>query len=179
MKNYLLTSVIVLFAICATERSSAQIDLKNLNLKDIIGKVMNVQHGFAPKFSLGNIRIPKIHKVAEILGMKKNSEVNRLFSTFNTGRTIYKIVANGGALVAAYGLVKKASNSASSGDYKGLLVGGLTSIGTGLVVKFLTKGAAYKAVDIFNGIAVRKIRDIFSIKPASNTVGVGLYVKLD
>lgn len=179
MKKYLLASIILLFSIFASKQSSAQIDLNHLNLNDIIGKVMNVQHGFAPKFSLGNIQIPKIHKVAEILGMKKNSEVNRLFSTFNTGRTIYKIVANGGALVAIYGLVKKASNSANTGNYNSLLVGGLTSIGSGLIVKFLTKGAAYKAVDIFNGIAIRKIKDIFSIKPASNTAGIGLYVKLD
>jgi hypothetical protein len=33
-------------------------------------------------------------------------------------------------------------------------------------------------VDIFNGIAVKKIKDIFSIAPASNTAGIGLYVKL-
>lgn len=31
-----------------------------------------------------------------------------------------------------------------------------------LIVKFLTKSAAYKAVDIFNDIAVKKIIDIFS-----------------
>ena len=37
----------------------------------------------------------------------------------------------------------------------------------------------FKAVDIFNGIAARKIKDIFSIKPASNNMGIGLYVKLD
>lgn len=180
MKKYILVSVIFLSAIFVSNQSSAQIDLNNLNLKDIIGRVMSVQHGFAPKFSLGNLSIPKIHKVAEILGMKKSPEVNKLFSTFNTGRTIYKIVANGGALVAAYGLVKKAAgDSASRSNYKGALVGGLTSIASGLIVKFLTKGAAYKAVDIFNGIAARKIRDIFSIKPASNSMGIGLYVKLD
>lgn len=51
-------------------------------------------------------------------------------------------------------------------------------MGTGLIIKFLTKGASYKAVDIFNGIAVKKIKDIFSIGPASNIAGVGLYVKL-
>ncbi len=179
MKTYILVSFIFLAAIFASKQSSAQIDLNNLDLKDIIGRVMNVQRGFAPKFSLGNIHIPKIHKVAEILGMKKNPDVNRLFSTFNTGRTIYKIVANGGALVAAYGLVKKLGDSSSRANYKGALIGGLTSMASGLIVKFLTKGAAYKAVDIFNGIAARKIRDIFSIKPASNTIGIGLYVKLD
>ena len=177
MKRHILIFTILLLGLC--KQSSAQIDLNNLDLKDIIGKVMHVEHGFAPKFSLGNITIPKIHKVAEILGMKKNADVNRLFSTFNTGRTIYKIVATGGLLVAGYGLIKKAGSAASSGNYKGLLTGGLTSIGTGLIVKFLTKGAAYKAVDLFNGIAMRKIKDIFSVAPASNSMGIGLYVKLN
>src|SRR5436309_2460626 len=103
MKKYLLIAMICF----CTRQSYAQIDLNNLNLKDIFGKIMHVEHGFAPKFSLGNFSIPKIHKVAEILSLKKNSEVDRLFRTFNTGRTIYKIVANGGALVSAYGLIKK------------------------------------------------------------------------
>lgn len=179
MKKYILFSTIFLFTFFVSIKSSAQIDVNNFDLKDLIGKVMNVEHGFAPKFSLGNISIPKIHKVAQILGMKKNPEVNRLFSTFNTGRTIYKIVANGGAIVAVYGLAKKLGDSTSRSNYKGALVGGLTSIASGLLVKFLTKGAAYKAVDVFNGIAMKKIRDIFSVKPASNTMGIGLYVKLD
>ena len=177
MKKYLLITMI---CFCSW-RSYAQIDLNNLNLKDILGKVMNVQHGFAPKFSLGNITIPKIHKVAEILSLKKNSEVDRLFRTFNTGRTIYKIVANGGALVSAYGVIKSiAGDSTSRNSYKGALYGGLSSIAAGLIVKFLTKGAAYKAVDLFNGIAVRKIKDIFSIgAPSNNTMGLAMYVKLD
>lgn len=178
MKKYILVSIIFLSAIFINKQSSAQIDLENLNLKDIIGRVMNVQHGFAPKFSLGNIRIPKIHKVAEILGLKKNDQVNKLFSTFNTGRTIYKITSYAGSAVAIYGLVKQISDSITSGS-KAALTSGLVSIGTGLLVKFLTKAASYKAVDIFNGIAARKIKDIFSIKSASNTMGIGLYVKLD
>lgn len=179
MKTYILTSVIFLSAIFVSKRSSAQIDFDHLNLNDIIGKVMNVEHGFSPKFSLANIPIPKIPKVAEILGMKKNSDVNRLFNTFRTGRTIFQLTAYAGAAAAVYGVIKKAGDSTSRSNYKGALIGGLTSIATGLLVKFLTKGAAYKAVDLFNGIAIKKIRDIFSIAPASNTAGIGLYVKLD
>jgi hypothetical protein len=57
-------------------------------------------------------------------------------------------------------------------------VGGVSTVATGLIVKFLTKGAAYKAVDIFNGIVRKKIKDILSVAPASQTMGVGLYVKL-
>jgi hypothetical protein len=69
-------------------------------------------------------------------------------------------------------------NASASNDYKAALYSGLSAIASGLAVKFLTKGASYKAVDIFNGIVVKKIKDIFSIAPASNTAGVGLYVKL-
>ncbi len=176
MKKILLLGLIC-FAI--TTRSSAQIDLNNLDINDIIGKAMNVKRGFAPKFALGNIDIPKIHKVAEILGMKKNNQVNKLFSTFNTGRTVYKIASYAGGAAAVYGVVKKLSDSATVPAGKTALTTGLITIGSGLIVKFLTKAASYKAVDIFNGIAARKIKDIFSIKPASNTMGIGLYVKLD
>jgi len=104
--------------------------------------------------------------------------VNRLFKTFKTGRTIYKVAAYAGGAIAVYSLARKLDNSVKSNDYNGALYSGISAIGTGLVIKFLTKGASYKAVDIFNGIAVKKIRDIFSIGPASNTAGVGLYVKL-
>jgi hypothetical protein len=179
MKKFILVSIIFLSAIFVSKQSSAQIDLENLDLKDIIGRVMNVQRGFAPKFSLGNIRIPKIPKVAEILGLKRNDQVNKLFNTFRTGRTIFQITSYAGSAVALYGVIKAAGDSASRANYKGALIGGLSSALTGVVVKLLTKAAAYKAVDIFNGIAARKIRDIFSIQPASNTMGIGLYVKLD
>jgi hypothetical protein len=171
--------ILIIFCSFICTQVSAQIDLNNLDLKDIIGKVMHVKRGFAPKFSLGNINIPKIKKVAEILGLKKNDEINKLFNTFRTGRTVYKIAAYAGGAVLAYGLVRKVDNSIVSKDYKTALVSGLSAVGSGLIVKFLTKAASYKAVDIFNGIAVRKIKDIFSIKPASATMGVGLYVKLD
>jgi hypothetical protein len=182
MKKHFLIIFISLLAIC--KQSSAQIDindlnLKDLNIKDIIGKVMHVEHGFSPKFSLGNISIPKIPKVAEILGLKKSPDVNKLFNTFRTGRTIFHLTSYAGSAIALYGVIKAAGDSSSRANYKGALIGGLTGALTGVLVKLLTKGAAYKAVDIFNGIAARKIRDIFSIKPASNNMGIGLYVKLD
>lgn len=182
MKKHFLIVAISLLGFC--KQSSAQFDindlnLKNLDIKDIIGKVMNVEHGFSPKFSLGNISIPKIPKVAEILGLKKSPDVNKLFNTFRTGRTIFHLTSYAGSAVALYGVIKAAGDSSSRANYKGALIGGLTSTLTGIIVKLLTKGAAYKAVDIFNGIAARKIKDIFSIKPASNNMGIGLYVKLD
>jgi hypothetical protein len=172
------TLLLLISALLFAETSSAQIDLNNLDLKDLIGKVMHVEKGFAPKFSLGRTPIQQISKVAEILGMKQNDEVNKLFNTFRTGRIIYKAAAYVGGAIAVYSLVRKTEKSVQSQNYNGALYSGIGAIGSGLIVKFLTKGASYKAVDIFNGIAVKKIKDIFSIAPASNTAGIGLYVKL-
>ena len=174
----LFSLLLVFTALLFAEKSSAQIDLNNLDLKDIIVKVMHVEKGFAPKFSLGKTPIQQISKVAEILGMKQNDEVNKLFNTFRTGRIIYKAAAYTGAAIAVYSLVRKTEKSLKTQDYNGALYSGIGAIGSGLIVKFLTKGASYKAVDIFNGIAAKKIKDIFSIAPASNTAGIGLYVKL-
>jgi hypothetical protein len=104
--------------------------------------------------------------------------VNKLFNTFRTGRIIYKAAAYAGGAIAVYSLVRKTEKSVQSQNYNTALYSGLSAIGSGLIVKFLTKGASYKAVDIFNGIATKKIKDIFSIAPASSTAGIGLYVKL-
>jgi hypothetical protein len=173
---------IAIILLCAgiflSKNSSAQIDLENIDLNDIIGKVMKVQKGFSPKIYLGNTPIQKISKVAEILGLKKNETVNRLFNTFQTGRIIYKVAAYAGTAVIAYAVVRKIENSVKSEDYSGALYSGLGAVASGVIVKLITKGSAYKAVDIFNGIAAKKIKDIFSIAPASNTAGIGLYVKL-
>jgi hypothetical protein len=177
MKYYSIIFIIVF--IFSSQQSSAQIDLDHLDINDIIGKVMHVQRGFAPKFSLGNTPIQKINKVAEILGLKKNEDINKLFNTFKTGRTIYKVAAYTGGAILVYGLYRKINNSIINKDYSTALVSGLGTISSGLIVKFLTKAASYKAIDIFNGIAIKKIKDIFSIEPASSTLGIGLYAKLD
>lgn len=174
----LTTLLLVFSALLFAEKSSAQIDLNNIDLKDLIGKVMHVEKGFSPKFSLGRTPIEKISKVQEILGLKQNNEINRLFNTFKTGRTIYKVAAYAGGAIAVYSLIRKTEKSVKSQDYNGALYSGIGAIGSGLIIKFLTKSASYKAVDIFNGIAVKKIKDIFSIAPASTTAGIGLYVKL-
>ncbi|WP_462220919.1 hypothetical protein [Ferruginibacter sp.] len=171
--------VVVCFIFCvAAGNASAQIDFNNLNLDKILGKVLNVQRGFAPKFSLGKISIPKVAKVAEIIGLKKSEQAIKLFNTFRTGRTIYKVAAYAGTVIAAYSAIKAIDKAAVKEDYQKPLIGALSSIASGLVVKFLTKGASYKAVDVFNGVVKKKIKDIFSIAPASSTLGMGLYVKL-
>ncbi len=159
--------------------ASAQIDLNKIfNIDDIIGRALHVQKGFAPKFSLDNIAIPKITKVAEIFGVKNNEKATKLFNTFKTGRAIYRIAAYAGSAVALYGSIKAIDKAAVVKDYQGALIGGLTTIATGLITKFLTKAAAYKAVDVFNGVVTNKIKNIFSVEPASGTLGIGLYVKL-
>ena len=171
--------VIINIVICLTAvTASAQIDLNNLNLDKILGKVLNVQRGFAPKFALGKMAIPKIAKVAEIIGLKNSNQAIKLFNTFRTGRTIYKVAAYAGTAIAAYSAIKAIDKAAVKEEYQKPLIGALSSIASGLIVKFLTKGASYKAVDIFNGIAKKKIKDIFSVAPASSTMGMGLYVKL-
>ncbi|CAN5235392.1 hypothetical protein BH20BAC1_BH20BAC1_21470 [soil metagenome] len=178
MKTYLYGIAIVLAGFFSTNNAQAQIDLENIDLADILGKVMKVDKGFAPKFFLGKTPIEKVNKVAEILGLKKNETVNKLFNTFRTGRVVYKVAAYTGSAIAVYALVRKVENSVNANDYSGALYSGLGAIGSGLIVKFLTKGASYKAVDIFNGIAAKKIKDIFSIAPASSNAGIALYVKL-
>lgn len=169
----------IVFLLSFVSRSSAQIDLNKIfNLNDITGKVLHVKKGFAPKFSLGNVSIPKINKVGEILGLKQNDQINKLFKTFKAGRTVYKIASYAGGAIALYGTIKAVDKASVAKDYKGALVGGLSTIASGLITKLLTKGAAYKATDIFNGVVTKKIKNIFSVQPASNTMGMGLYVKL-
>jgi hypothetical protein len=171
--------VLALITAACIGKSQAQIDLKKIfNLDDIVGKVLNVKKGFAPKFSLGNQPITKIFKVGEILGVKNNAQANKYFNLFKTGRTIYKIASYAGTAISIYGAVKAFDKASAKKDYQGALLGGLSSIGTGLLSKFLTKGASYKAVDIFNGVVKKKLGDILGVAPASSTIGVGVYVKL-
>ena len=172
-----------LIALCfiislATAKVSAQIDFNNLNLDKILGKVMNVKRGFAPKFSLGNVSIRNIVKVGEIIGFKKSEKAIKLLNTFKTGRTVYKIASYAGSAVAAYSAIKAIDKSALKEDYQKPLTAALGTVATGLIVKFLTKAASYKAVDVFNGVVKKKIQDIFSVAPASSTIGMGVYVKL-
>lgn len=160
------------------KESAAQIDFNNLRPADILTKVIKVDKGFSPKFYVGNVKIPKVDKLGEILAMKKNPEINRLYKTFKTGRTIFKIASYTGTAIAVYGVVRKVDAATHKQEYKTAIATGLTAIGTGVVVKLLTKGASYKAVDIFNNTIRNKIKDIFKIGAASETIGVGLFVKL-
>ena len=113
MKKSTTIALFIFAGLLFCKKSNAQVDLNNIDINDIIGKVMHVQKGFAPKFSLGNTPIQKINKVAEILGLKKNETINRLFNTFKTGRIIYKVAAYAGGAIVVYGLVRKLGNAKS------------------------------------------------------------------
>jgi len=176
MKQISLTAIILTMLF---SRAFAQIDFdKAFNMGNLLGKTMKVKKGFAPKFSIGNLSVPNINKLGEVFGLKRNEEINRLFKTYKTGRTVYRIAAYAGSAIALYGSVKSLDKAALKQDYQGAVISGLSGIGIGLLSKFLTKQASYKAVDIFNGMIKRKIKDILSVKPSSNTIGMGVYVKL-
>lgn len=164
----------------ASVRSEAQIeipkiDLKNFSIDQLLGKVLQVKKGWAPQFFSGKSKIPKINIVRDLLGTKKNTEINKLFSTFKTGRLVYRITNYAGAAVTLYGAIKKISDNKDSlaKEGKALLISGLSSMSLGTVVKLLTKGASYKAVDLFGGVIKKKLLDIisFDVSPATNYTG--------
>lgn len=153
-------------------------------------KVLKVKKGFNPKFLLGEVQLNKVGLLGEnlkgvaLLGdvfSKKNiGQVTKLYKTYKTGLVVFKILAAAGGAAAVYSTVRGVTNDQKFDDatVKGLLYPALGSLATGVLTKVLTKKASYKAVDIFNGIARKKIQDILSIQPASSTLGMGVYVKL-
>ncbi len=149
---------------------SQEIDFENFDLRQVLGKVLIVQKGYAPKFFVGKNKIPKLDVVAEILGSKRNPEINRLFKTFKTGRTVYKVATYTGTAVAVYGVVKNTINSnkdsisnSSKDAAMTAVYSGAGAILSGVVVKLLTKGASYKAVDLFGGVIRKNLGDILGI----------------
>lgn len=172
-KSVLILLVVYLF----TGAAFGQVDLDKLDVGSILGKVMKVERGFAPKFYLGNKQIDKVAKVGEIIGIKGIDQANKLFKTFKTGRTVYRVAAYTSSALSIYAGAR-ALGDAAKGDYQGALTAGLTTFGTGLIIKLLTKKASYKAVDMFNGVVRKTIKDIISIAPSSNGIGAGVFVKL-
>jgi hypothetical protein len=136
---------------------------------------------------LGNLSIPKISKVAKIINLKNIESATKLFKTFKTGRTIYQIGTYAGSLTSLYGTIKNAANNAKDQvdqelkkTSKAMIISGLGTIATGLIVKFITKKAAYKAVDVFNGVVKKTIKDIltFGDPEPSPYVRAGFALKL-
>ncbi|MBL7728084.1 MAG: hypothetical protein JNM68_10375 [Dinghuibacter sp.] len=184
--------LVILSLFCCVRSAQAQlqlpeIDWGNLQLDNILGKVLNVKKGFAPKFSLGSLPIPKIGKVSKIINLKNIETARKLFNTFKAGRTVYKFTSYAGSAASLYGTISNIANNAKDQvnqelkkTSKTMIISGLSSVALGLVVKFITKTAAYKAVDAFNGVARKTLKDIISFgDPApSPYVRAGVALKL-
>ncbi|MFC4262357.1 hypothetical protein ACFOWM_05685 [Ferruginibacter yonginensis] len=183
-----------LFIITMQINVHAQIKVDDVlgKVTELLGKkeILTVRKGFNPVFSLGKLQINKNGllgeklKGVEVLGNIFNSkginDVTKLYKTYKTGLVVYKVLAAAGTVAATYSTIRgiAAENKFDDKTVKAVLTPAITSILTGVVTKILTKKASYKAVDIFNGVVKRKVKDIFSIAPATNTAGVGIFVKL-
>ncbi len=194
MKKAIQPFVLLLVLTVVSVSASAQIKIGDINvdLDQLLGKVkvLKVQKGFSPKFFLGDVQLNKVGilgeklKGVEVLGQvfnKKNiDQVTKLYKTYKTGLIIFKVLGAAGTAVTTYSVIRGATNSDKfdDGTVKRMLYPALASVATGVITKVLTKKASYKAVDIFNGVVKKKVQDIFSIKPASETLGLGLYVQL-
>ena len=190
-KISILFSLIVILSIAT---ASAQVKLGDIpfNLDDILqqSKILTVKKGFNPVFNIGKFQINKNGilgeklKGVEILGdifeKQGGNKILKLYKTYKTGLVVFKVLAAAGTAVAGYSTVKGALDNDGFNDktVKAMLYPALASVATGVITKIITKKASYKAVDVFNGIAKKTIKDIFSIAPASSNVGIGIYVKL-
>ena len=175
-------------------KANAQVKIDDIinQAKGLLGKkqLLSVRKGFSPVFSLGSLQLNKVGilgeklKGVEVLGQifdsKGVQDITKLYKTYKTGLVAFKVLAAAGTVAAAYSTVRGIAGSDNFKDktVKSLLVPGLTSLLTGVITKVLTKKASYKAVDIFNGVVTKKIKDIISVAPASHTTGIGVYVKL-
>ena len=194
MKNLSRPFAAIILLLCINASASAQVKLEDIpfNLDEILGrsKVLTVKKGFNPVFNLGNFQINKVGilgeklKGVEILGQildkKRIGQVTKLYKTYKTGLVVFKVLAAAGTAVSVYSTVRGVTGDNKFNDktVKAMLYPALTSLATGVITKILTKKASYKAVDLFNGVVKKTIRDILSVGPASETLGVGVYVKL-
>lgn len=195
MKKFTKNIAFLLLFLGLSAASQAQIkleDLKDLNIGAILGKakLLSVKKGFNPIFKLGNYQVNTanilgeklkgVNILGQILDKKGVGQIMGLYKTYKTGLVVFKILSAAGTAVTVISAVKGFTDKQSFQDptVKSLLYPALGSIATGVITKLLTKAASYKAVDIFNGVVRKKVKDIFSIKAASSTLGVGLYVSL-
>lgn len=194
MKKYMLS---IILAIGIANNCSAQvIDWSKINLNGLVSKVLTVRKGWAPQFTIGTLPIKQISKVATIINLKNVAKATKLFNTFKTGRTLYKIGAYAGLGVSTYSTIKnlvqsnkeattQALNDARAqaiSKAQNLMIAGGATIGIGVLVKLLTKQAAYEATEAFNGVVKRKLKDILSLDVPTYspyiTSGIALKVKL-
>ena len=189
-------SLIIIFVACIVVTNSTQAQIK---IEDVLGKVnellgkkelLTVKKGFSPVFNLGKLQINKVGLLGEklkgievlgnIFGSKGIEDVTKLYKTYKTGLIVYKILAGVGTAVTTYSAIRGVvgTEKFDNKTVRQLLTPAITSILTGVVTKILTKKASYKAVDIFNGVVKKKVKDIFGIGAASQGVGMAVYVKL-
>lgn len=194
MNNLIKKAALIATVLLLWMGAKAQIKIGDMDvdLDQILGrvKVLNVKKGFNPKFFLGDLQLNKAGLLGEklkgvqVLGQvfnKKNiNQVTRLYKTYKTGLIVFKVLGAAGTAVTAYSTVRGLTDEQKfdDGTVKKMLYPALAGIATGVLTKVLTKQASYRALDIFNGVVKRKVTDIFSIRPASETLGVGLYVHL-
>ncbi len=194
MKKSILPAFVSLLLMFGSIGASAQIKIGDLpiDIDALLGKVkvLKVKKGFNPKFILGDVQLNKIGLFGEnlkgvkllgdVFNRKNIEQVTKLYKTYKTGLVVFKVLAAAGTAVTTYSAIRGLTDEQKfdDGTVKKMLYPALGSIATGVVTKLLTKKASYKAVDIFNGIARKKLEDIFSIQPASSTLGIGVYVKL-
>lgn len=195
-KAKLIAFLFILIIAARPDDARAQVKLEdvigNVNLNDILGsaKFLKVNKGFSPIFSIGNFQINKVGILGEklkgigilgdILGKKNIDHVMKLYGTYKTGLVIYKLLASAGTVVGATSVIKglTADSKFDSKTVKMMLYPALASLVSGVVTKVVTKAASYKAVDMFNGVARKTLKDILSVRPASQNFGLGLYVQL-
>ena len=192
--------IIIILAFFISLQTQAQIKIggKLFDLSTLLnGKLLEVQKGFAPQFSLGNLKIPNLKALNSILSGKKSSQINKLYSTFRTGKTLWHAGQAAGGIAGIYAAVKTIAVNKQEETTAALIAekdklkrqvttGLIATVGTvvtGLIVKLITKKASYKAVDIFNGVVKKKITDIFSVVPytpngISNYNGAGFAIRL-
>lgn len=188
--------LIILFVSCivASKATVAQIKVEDVlgKVNELLGKkeILTVRKGFNPVFNLGNLQINKVGllgeklKGIEVLGNIFNSkgvqDVTKLYKTYKTGLVVYKILGGVGAAVTAYSTIRGVAGTEKFDNktVRQLLTPAITSLVTGVVTKVLTKKASYKAVDIFNGVVRKKVKDVFGIGAASQGIGMAVYVKL-
>ena len=193
MKKVSVAFLIIAFTLFGATQAKAQVKVEDIlnQAIDLLNnkQILTVKKGFSPVFNLGSLQINKvgilgeqlkgIGVLGEIFNKKNIDQVTKLYKTYKTGLVVFKVLGAAGTAVAAYGTIKGVTgNNSFSTQAKSLIVPALGSVLTGVVTKVLTKKASYKAVDIFNGVVRNKVKDIFSIAPASQNAGIGLYVKL-
>ena len=180
----------------ASQSVKAQVTLEDIlgqiDLGQLLGngQLIKIEKGFSPVFYIGNKQINTVglfgeklkgvEILGEILGKKSGLNIMGMYRTYKTGLVVYKVLASAGTVVTAVGLIKGVSDEQNFQDktVKQLLYPALTSVASGVITKLLTKRASYKAVDIFNGVARKTLKDILSVGPSSSGYGVGVYVQL-